>query len=337
MVVNRGQDLGSNPGPNADPNSGANPDEGIGGPSVVAPQIPATATVPPLIGLVLDLGVGFCALIVLAIALLVFHRSAGRMWVPLTGVVFFVAAMMTALWSRLNPWIDGMATSLGAFFPVALVAVVALHSNGLRLLGFAVALALVCGAGAQTQRLWKGRQWLAGAGMAVAVIAVLVVGGKLMPGLMTPLGQRTMNEPAPRFTVTMLDGTPVTLDSLKGRVVVMDFWGTWCEPCMAEMPTIVKVHRQYRSNADVVFLAVNAGWHGDTDDQVRSFVQRKHLDVPVALDPDGVVRTMKVDGLPTLVLIDRQGHIRMEEMGYDADEPLETELTGRIEALLGGK
>ncbi|MFZ0271436.1 MAG: TlpA disulfide reductase family protein [Acidobacteriaceae bacterium] len=334
VILNEGQDIGSTPDSNPGPNSVPYPDQSIGEVLVVAPQNPANATVPPLIGLVLDLGLGFCALMVLGIALLVLHRFAGRMWLPLTGALFFLVSMVTGLWSRLNPWIDGMATSLGAFFPVALIAVVALHSGGPRVWGFALLLALACGAGAQTQRLWKVRRWLEGTGVAMAAIAMVVVAGKFMPSLMTPLGQRAMNEQAPQFTVTMLDGTPVTLDSLKGRVVVMDFWGTWCEPCMAEMPAIVKVHRRYQSNAGVVFLAVNAGWHGDTGDQVRMFVERKHLDVPVALDSGATVRSLKVDGLPTLILIDRQGRIRMEETGYSADEPLESELAGQIEGLL---
>jgi thiol-disulfide isomerase/thioredoxin len=143
-----------------------------------------------------------------------------------------------------------------------------------------------------------------------------------------------MNQPAPKFTLTRLDGTPVTLDSLQGHVVLLDFWGTWCGPCLAEMPQIVSLRRQFASNHDVIFLAVNSGWQGDTPDKVRTFVQQKHLDIPVALDPENATGQLKIDALPTLILIDRQGHIRMEETGYDDGEPLETELTTQIEALL---
>jgi thiol-disulfide isomerase/thioredoxin len=241
--------------------------------------------------------------------------------------------MVRSIWSKLNPWIEGIAMSLGAFFPLALVAV-AFQGRILMVLAYGVTLALICGSGAQVERFLRRRQWAGSAATAAALVVILVAAKHVIPRVGFTPGQRTMNEPAPRFTVAMLDGTPVTLDSLKGRVVVMDFWGTWCGPCLAEMPAIQKVHRTFASNSNVVFLAVNAGWHGDSADTVRSFVERRHLDVPVALDPDGATRQLKVDALPTLVLIDRQGRIRLEEAGFDMDEPLESNLTGQIQRLL---
>ena len=79
---------------------------------------------------------------------------------------------------------------------------------------------------------------------------------------------------------------------------------------------------------------MNPGWHGDTADTVRAFVERKRIDVPVALASVGTTSSFAIDGLPTLIVIDRKGHIRMEDVGYDEDEPLESELTGQIEGLL---
>jgi thiol-disulfide isomerase/thioredoxin len=287
------------------------------------------------LGLVLDLVVGFCTLILALVVVSFFYVVGFRQPAVVAGSVFFVAALVRAIWSKTNPWGEGAAIALGAFFPAALIAIAAFHGGQPRMWSFGAALVLICGGGAQTQRFLKRRNWAASAGTTAALVVVLFVLGKFVaPRLMAPFGPHTMNEPAPRFTVTMLDGTPVTLDSLKGRVVVLDFWGTWCAPCMAEMPTIAKVHRQFQSNANVVVLAVNPGWHEDTADTVRTFVARKRLDLPVALDDNGAWKLMKVEALPTLMVIDRQGHIRMEETGYDEDEPLETDLTGEIESLL---
>jgi len=287
------------------------------------------------LSLVLDLVVGLGTLILAPMVVLFFYLVGLRQPAAVAGAVFFVAALVRAIWSKANPWVEGAAIALGAFFPAALIAVAAFDGGQPRMWGFGASLALICGGGAQTQRFLKKRNWAAGAGTAAALVVVLFVLGKFaLPRLSMPLGQRTMNEPAPRFTVTMLDGTAVTLDSLKGRVVVLDFWGTWCAPCMAEMPTIAMVHRHFQSNANVVVLAVNPGWHDDTADTVRTFVVRKHLDLPIALDDARAWKLMKVEALPTLVVIDRQGHIRMEEIGYDEDEPLETDLTGEIESLL---
>ena len=294
---------------------------------------PASTGVHPLIHMIIDLGVGFCLLMVVGTFALACHRVAPKLALPFAIVVFFVVAMTRAIWSKLNPWIEGIAMSLGAFFPMALIAV-AFQGKTLMVFAYGFMLTVICGAGAQTQRFLHRRQWAGSLATVAALVVVLVAAKYVIPRTGSSLGQRTMNEPAPRFTVTMLEGTPVTLDSLKGRVVVMDFWGTWCGPCLAEMPAIQKVHRAFASNNNVVFLAVNAGWHGDDADTVRSFVERRHLDVPVALDPDGATRQMKVDALPTLVLIDRQGRIRLEEAGFDTDEPLESDLTGQIQRLL---
>ena len=300
-----------------------------------SPQNPTQASDPlkRFFSLLLDLVTGFCSLIVLAVVLVILHRIARQAFVPLTCGLFFIAAMTKAIWSELNPWAEGVAISLGAFFPVALVTVAAGH-GGARLLGFGLGLALVCGAGAQTQKLFASQHRLAGFSTAVAFLALLMMANRLVVPMLMSLGQRTMNEPAPPFTVTTLDGSRVTRDSLKGRVVVLDFWGTWCEPCMAEMPAILKVHRHYQANSDVAFFAVNAGWHDDTADKVRAFVDRKHLDIPVALNPAGATKLLEVNALPTLILIDRRGNIRMESVGYDPDVPLETQLSSKIDELL---
>ena len=289
-----------------------------------------------LISLGLDLVVGFGTLIAAVILLALFHRVTSHVLLPIAGGIFFVAAMIRGIWGKLNPWMEGFAISLGALFPAALVMVATMHGANLMLWGAAILLVPICGAGVQAQRFWKQRRLWAGAGTVVALFAVVFLAGKFALGWLAGVGVHTMDRPAPRIGVTMLDGTPVTLGSMKGHVVVLDFWGTWCEPCLEEMPTIAKLHRFYQGNGDVMFLAVNAGWSDDTADKVRTFVERRHLDLPVALDTDDTTRRLGIDGLPTLVVIDPQGHIRMEAVGYNEGEPLEYELTGQIDALLKG-
>jgi len=295
----------------------------------------ADRIVARMIGLVLDLAVGFGTLVVAGILAVLCLVLKLHIIPPLVAGLFFVAALVRSIGSRTNPWTEGFAIAMGAVFPSMLIAVVAARSGSLSLWGAALALPLVCGAGAQTQRFWKRRLPLASVATVVVLVSILFLAGKYVaPRLALPLGTRTMNRPAPEFTLTRLDGTRVTPDSLQGHVVLLDFWGTWCAPCLAEMPKIVNLHRQFASNQDVIFLAVNSGWQGDTPDVVRTFVQRKHLDIPVALDPENATGKLKIDGLPTLILIDRQGHIRLEQTGYNDGEPLETELTTQIEALL---
>lgn len=304
---------------------------------------PAPAAAPrrlhPVASLAIDLGVGLSALVplivILGIAVLAHlfsARSLPRM-IPITAVFFVAVAMVRAIWSRMNPWIEGLFIGLGASIPLLAFAVAG-AGRPLRIAAFVAALAIVCGAGAQITRFLKaGQKPLAGAvAVALAVLVAFATKYTPMPTLPTA-GLRTMDSPAPTLTLAALDGNPVALGSLKGRVVVLDFWGTWCEPCMAEMPSVVRVHDKYQANPNVVFFAVNPGWHGDTADKIRNTARQKHIDLSLALDRPAAL-AFGVEALPTLIVIDRQGHIRVENSGYDPGEDLEGELSGQIDQFL---
>jgi thiol-disulfide isomerase/thioredoxin len=288
-----------------------------------------------LTSVAVDFTVGFGALFLLGIVYviaLVLHLNT---FVPLGAALFFVVAAVRAFWSKVNPWLEGLLISLGASVPVGLFGF-AISSHPARLGATVLGVTVVCGAGAQTTYFVRTRRNLFAAATVAALVPLVFFGSKHipMPTLPSP-GLSTMDTPAPAFTLTTLNNpAPLTLDSLKGRVVVLDFWGTWCEPCMAEMPSVLRVHREYQSNRDVVFLAVNPGWHDDTPDKIRTTVQQKHIDMPIVLDNTGATKTLNVSGLPTLIVIDRDGHIRMRDIGYSVTENLEDELSGQIDELL---
>ncbi len=288
-----------------------------------------------LTSVAVDFTVGFGCLFllgVLCVLTLFLHIDS---FVPLAAALFFLVAAVRSVWSKVNPWLEGLAVSLGASTPLALFGL-AITSHTLRLLGSVAGLAVVCGAGAQTTWFVRTRQWVLAGATIVALIPVVIFATRHLPVPKLPSpGLRTMDAPAPPVTLAMLNSSaPFTLGSLRGHVVVLDFWGTWCEPCMAEMPSVLKVHRRYQSNKDVVFLAVNPGWHDDTPDKIRTTVQQKHIDMPIALDNTGAAKTLDVAALPTLMVIDRNGHIRMRNTGYSATENLEDELSGQIDQLL---
>lgn len=305
------------------------------------PPLSPTRGLHPAASLAIDFAIGFGALIPLFLILgfiVILLRLGGHnplsSLLPVAAVFFAGIGMIPAFWSRMNPWLDGLLISLGASSPLIVLALLA-HGRPLRMAGFFVVLFFVCGVGAQAARLLKaGRAPLAGA-MAVAFLVAVVVATKYtpIPSLSSP-GLQTMDKPAPAAQFVMLDGSgPVSLDSLRGRVVVLDFWGSWCGPCMAEMPSVLKVHRQFQADKEVAFLAVNSGWHDDTPDAIRSAVAKRHMDIPVALDSSGAYRNLAVSMLPTLIVIDRRGHIRMENVGYSPEEDLAGELSGQIRKL----
>jgi thiol-disulfide isomerase/thioredoxin len=120
-------------------------------------------------------------------------------------------------------------------------------------------------------------------------------------------------KPAPDFTLNTLDGGKVHLADLKGKVVVLDFWATWCGPCRAALP-LVNEAASSRKDKGVVFYAVN---QQEDADQIRAFLKKADLNPPVALDAEGAAATLYgVQGIPQTVIIDKAGNIADIHVGY---------------------
>jgi len=119
--------------------------------------------------------------------------------------------------------------------------------------------------------------------------------------------------PAPAFELPDLAGRPVRLEASHGRVVLLNFWATWCTPCLAEMPALESLARELRDRGLDV-LAVN---HEEAPDAVRAFLAANRLAVPVLLDPSGdVARQYRLQALPTTFVIDRGGGVVGAALGY---------------------
>ena len=129
---------------------------------------------------------------------------------------------------------------------------------------------------------------------------------------------------APEFQLPSLDGQVVSLEELRGRPVMLNFWATWCSPCIGEMPHIQAAYEEYA--ADLVILAI---YIGDSQSQVEDFMQQNKLSFPVMLDEDaGVAEMYNVRGIPTTVFIDRDGVIRVMKVGaYSSKAAIERDLS----------
>jgi peroxiredoxin len=126
-----------------------------------------------------------------------------------------------------------------------------------------------------------------------------------------------VGEPAPEFSLNDLSNQPVTLNSFRGKkIVLMDFWATWCGPCRMAMPDLQALNEKYKSRG----LEILSLDQGEPAEQVRNFIERKKYTFHVLLDSEGTVGgKYGVKGIPTLVLADKQGVVRWLRVGYVAN------------------
>jgi peroxiredoxin len=134
---------------------------------------------------------------------------------------------------------------------------------------------------------------------------------------------------APSFTLPSRSGDTVSLDSLKGKVVMLNFWASWCGPCRQEMPLLDQMHKRY-SSLGFTLLGVNV--EANTQDAER-WLSETPVSFPVLFDKDSKVSQLyNVNAMPSTVFIDRKGNVRYLHRGYKPGD--ESEYLNQIRALL---
>lgn len=158
----------------------------------------------------------------------------------------------------------------------------------------------------------------------ISIFVLTDAGAVVSAGRDSLLGSR-----APDFTLRDTKGNYVSLTALRGKVVVLNFWATWCPPCKLEMPGLNRLHNDYIARGlEVIAISTDS-----SDKGIRNYTGELQLNLRIVRDTDGrISKLYRVYSLPTTFVIDQSGRVVLRYMGeQDWDSP---EIRAKIEALL---
>jgi len=135
-----------------------------------------------------------------------------------------------------------------------------------------------------------------------------------LPGSDTKKGMFTLLKPAPPIKFRSLQGNPVILERLKGKVVLLDFWATWCGPCVSEMPAVIELYRQYQGeNFEIIGISLDKKLN-----DLNAFIEKNNMTWPQYFDGKGwdnrYAKILGIKSIPTTVLIDKNGIVRFFDL-----------------------
>jgi len=121
------------------------------------------------------------------------------------------------------------------------------------------------------------------------------------------------------FELRTIDGILISNADLKGKVVLMDFWASWCRPCLIGFPAYDDLYQKYKDNDQVAFLAVNIA-DRDSFENMQSFVEKQNYSFDFVYDEVGALsRQMTSTGIPSMILMDKSGDVVLSKLGLPTD------------------
>jgi peroxiredoxin len=287
----------------------------------------------------LDLLAGLIALCLVFAWLVLTGSNNLQLFTLITATLFFLAGVVRATEAPQNIVRQAILIGLGGIVPVVVMRVTrfALTEYGYVALFVAFSLSMAASGAAIRYLLARGRSWSA------SLLALISLGGATLvttiaiPLLITNWSNTAINLPASDFSLVTLDGRTVTSADLRGHVVVLAFWATWCSPCRQELPDLQKAYERYKNKPNTTFYAVDGPWGGDTLGKESAFAAQINLSLHLAFDRHGAAQALGIQGFPALVILDGTGRVRLFHNGYDASEHLARQVATEVGALEGSR
>ena len=152
----------------------------------------------------------------------------------------------------------------------------------------------------------------------IVVFAALILGG--VSYLWAYSGKSNSKSTPPNFTTkNIMTNKSITLSNYRGKVVLVNFWATWCPPCKAEIPSLNKMYEHYDGKVSIIAISVDRS----EDSKVVDFAKENNMTFDIAHDTDIIVRAYRIDPIPTTYIIDKKGRIVKKFVGmvtWDSEE-----------------
>lgn len=159
---------------------------------------------------------------------------------------------------------------------------------------------------------------------AAAAMLVLAASRQRSTTAGEPAESATTKQPSPAWELKDVDGKTVKSSDFAGKVVVLDFWATWCGPCRMEIPGFIELHKQY---ADKGLVVVGVSLDRDGASAVKPFIEKSGINYHIVLADEAVVSAFGgIEGIPTTFIIDRKGQIVHKHDGYAPKAEFEAEI-----------
>lgn len=169
-------------------------------------------------------------------------------------------------------------------------------------------------------RAWPLPEVLAGGALVLVLLAMVVLATRDVMDKRAGIRPLAKGDAAPGWELPVLGtNNRLSMDALRGQVVLVDFWATWCPPCKRELPELAALHQEFKDRG---FTVVGINREPEAPETVMAFLREHPVPFPVVVDTIGVGERYRILSMPTSIIVDRQGRVVQQFLGYTPPETM---------------